>query len=815
MSDKYSHYRQSNEDLVWSPSSNASNEYSLSSMGFDSPPEYSTSLPPINILGRESTLNNSRSLPSSIPTSIPLGELSINPSHITVPPPHDIDRGLGLIDDNGVAMTSLEFDGDALYDAHANDNDIDNDSDDDYADDLVEGGFDDDDEWVYGGAEHAQLGSSTTAATHTRRQSTTTNNTHNRAKSPTPIIDADIHKRSRGRRVPTHDNQRVFKCPDTRCQKVFVRNEHLKRHIKSLHRDEKPYECLDQSCNKRFTRLDNAYLSPPLALLITNVVHTLCYMMTSITAIKPRLRVLFKDNLVMVVDKRPGMLSQGGKHSRLSIDDYLEDLKLDYEYPPKPLHRLDYQTSGCLLLGRTDRAAKQFSSALANNKVSKEYWALVENIHKVHNDRGVINDPISLSSSGRPYVGGDRAASTQWEILRHNANTGVGLCKFQIKTGRKHQIRLHASQVLGWPIVGDKLYNAGTKSRVLHLHARSLEFERFYKSRSGKAHKEQVRVEAPIPGEWAAEMEKSGFEDLLGLVYLVFVFVFSSPFMSQRALFNEAYDISEDLFSDSLEAIFGHHQVNWRSLWPSNTAYTHQPSQGEPGARFSYRSPWKTLDIRIPNQPTGGLFSQMQWDSGLYLSDMISDGLDSFNDLSHKRVLEFGAGTGLPSLLAALRGCPHVVCSDYDDAALIDNLRRNVAVNEVQNVHVVPHIWGQDASALIPPSDGRKFNLILCADTLWMSDQLENLLKSLVATIDTQDESSRVVIIAGFHTNRPPLAKFFRLAKEYGLIPDERGIKEWDIVDNTVREFTYDGVLESSICSRWKIMSYLRYASTT
>ena len=155
-------------------------------------------------------------------------------------------------------MTSLEFDGNALYDdcvdkdAHANDNDIDNDSDDDYADDLVEGGFDDDDEWVYGGVEQPQLGSSTSTS-HTRRQSSA----HNRAKSPTPIIDTDIHKRSRGRRVPTHDNQRVFKCPDIRCQKVFVRNEHLKRHIKSLHRDEKPYECLDQSCNKRFTRLDN------------------------------------------------------------------------------------------------------------------------------------------------------------------------------------------------------------------------------------------------------------------------------------------------------------------------------------------------------------------------------------------------------------------------------------------------------------------------------------------------------------------------------------------------------------------------------
>ncbi|TIB71866.1 hypothetical protein E3Q22_03039 [Wallemia mellicola] len=266
--------------------------------------------------------------------------------------------------------------------------------------------------------------------------------------------------------------------------------------------------------------------------------------------------------------------------------------------------------------------------------------------------------------------------------------------------------------------------------------------------------------------------------------------------MSLRAVFQEDAEYSEDLFSDSLEAIFGHHQ----------------PSQGEPGSKFIYKSPWKNLDIRIPNQPTNGLFSQMQWDSGLFLSDMISDKKGIFNDLSNKRILEFGAGTGLPSLLASLAGSPYVVCSDYDDDSLIENLRRNVQVNDLSNVKVIPHIWGQDVSPLV---NEQKYNMILCADTLWMSDQLDNLLKSdsLSATIDKADPSSRVVIIAGFHTNRPPLAKFFRLAKEYNLIPDENGIKEWDIVDNTTKEFTYEGTLEPSICSRWKIISYLKYVS--
>lgn len=96
------------------------------------------------------------------------------------------------------------------------------------------------------------------------------------------------------------------------------------------------------------------------------------------------------------------------------------DLKYDFDFPPKPLHRLDYSTSGCLILGRTDRAAKQFSSALANNKITKEYWGLVENMDRVYHDEGVVDHPISLSSLGKPYIGGDKKALTQWQVLRHN-----------------------------------------------------------------------------------------------------------------------------------------------------------------------------------------------------------------------------------------------------------------------------------------------------------------------------------------------------------------------------------------------------------
>ncbi|EIM20541.1 hypothetical protein WALSEDRAFT_60852, partial [Wallemia mellicola CBS 633.66] len=106
---------------------------------------------------------------------------------------------------------------------------------------FVEGDFDDDDDWNV----------NTTNIRSKRKHNRSSSN--GRAPSPAPAIDIDIAKRSRGRRVPTSDNQRVFKCPDPRCQKVFVRNEHLKRHIKSLHRDEKPFECLDPGCTKKCT----------------------------------------------------------------------------------------------------------------------------------------------------------------------------------------------------------------------------------------------------------------------------------------------------------------------------------------------------------------------------------------------------------------------------------------------------------------------------------------------------------------------------------------------------------------------------------
>ena len=83
---------------------------------------------------------------------------------------------------------------------------------------------------------------------------------------------------------------------------------------------------------------------------------------------------------------------------------------------------MDYNTSGCLLLGRTAQSAKAFSAELANNKILKEYLGVVTNVNQVHLDEGVINHPILVKSNGRPDLGGDKPTMTFWKILRYNVS---------------------------------------------------------------------------------------------------------------------------------------------------------------------------------------------------------------------------------------------------------------------------------------------------------------------------------------------------------------------------------------------------------
>nr|CDI57186.1 conserved hypothetical protein [Melanopsichium pennsylvanicum 4] len=160
----------------------------------------------------------------------------------------------------------------------------------------------------------------------------------------------------------------------------------------------------------------------------------------------------------------------------------------------------------------------------------------------------------------------------------------------------------------------------------------------------------------------------------------------------------------------------------------------------------------------------------------MLLSDALYSRAFSTSNLS---ILELGAGTGLPSITAALLGdASVVVASDYDEPSLVKQLRNNVTTNLAAAVgqgskpkcKVVGHIWGKDAEELTDalPRGVTGFDRIFLADCLWDPLSHQDLLKTIVKVLVTH-EASRVNVIAGLHTGRDNVTSFIRRAYRVGL----------------------------------------------
>ena len=211
-----------------------------------------------------------------------------------------------------------------------------------------------------------------------------------------------------------------------------------------------------------------------------------------------RARVLHLDPWLIVLDKPAGIAVHAGPRGEDHLERHLAALRFDYAAPPRPAHRLDRDTSGCLALGRHRRALKRLGRLFEDQRVRKTYWAVVDGvpagahgtvaraIAKVGGPRGwrmVLDD-----AAGRPAV-------TDWTLLASDG--GRSWLALTPRTGRTHQLRLHLA-ALGCPVVGDGLYGTGA-ARVgpLLLHARALDLPM-------EAAKAPVRVEAPAPPPLAA-----------------------------------------------------------------------------------------------------------------------------------------------------------------------------------------------------------------------------------------------------------------------------------------------------------------------
>jgi len=207
-------------------------------------------------------------------------------------------------------------------------------------------------------------------------------------------------------------------------------------------------------------------------------------------------KVLFLDGEAMVIDKSAGLPVDPPRRGGISLENHLDSLTFGFQRWPMAVHRLDQDTSGCLLLSRNPKAHARLQQAFEASRVEKRYLAVLEGVPD--GMEGVIDLPLAKVSSreeGWRMTGSPdgKAARTAWRVLRTAG--GRALVEFRPTTGRTHQIRVHALEGLGIPVVGDPVYGRADKGGML-LHAAELTVPR-----DGKP---AIHAVAPIPERFAA-----------------------------------------------------------------------------------------------------------------------------------------------------------------------------------------------------------------------------------------------------------------------------------------------------------------------
>lgn len=212
--------------------------------------------------------------------------------------------------------------------------------------------------------------------------------------------------------------------------------------------------------------------------------------------------ILFEDAEALVIDKPGGLPIETPRRGGPSLGDQMEALKLGFHFAPMPVHRLDTDTSGCLLLARNAKALKRFARAFEERSVTKRYLGVLAGVPEV--SEGSVDLALSKISSAEagwrmiPAKKG-KPSITHWRVLAEVG--GRALVEFRPETGRTHQIRVHAASGIGIPLLGDPVYGSKVGARRTMLHAAALEVPRI-----GKA---AIAAFAPLP----ADFKTLGFKD--------------------------------------------------------------------------------------------------------------------------------------------------------------------------------------------------------------------------------------------------------------------------------------------------------------
>ncbi|HLW93337.1 MAG TPA: RNA pseudouridine synthase [Roseiarcus sp.] len=222
-----------------------------------------------------------------------------------------------------------------------------------------------------------------------------------------------------------------------------------------------------------------------------------------------RARLLYRDGLMLVIDKPAGIAVHRGPKGGASLEDDFDALRFGLPRKPALAHRLDRETSGCLVLGRHHKALERLGLLFKQGKIAKAYWAIVEGGPDA--PEGLIDLPLGRLDAARGWwmkVDPSGApAQTRWRILGRSQWRGLKIAWIELcpLTGRTHQLRVH-SAAEGWPILGDAIYGRAprTGGPPLHLHARRVEVP-LVKT------KPPIIVEAPAPAHMLEALKACGF----------------------------------------------------------------------------------------------------------------------------------------------------------------------------------------------------------------------------------------------------------------------------------------------------------------
>jgi tRNA pseudouridine32 synthase / 23S rRNA pseudouridine746 synthase len=220
-------------------------------------------------------------------------------------------------------------------------------------------------------------------------------------------------------------------------------------------------------------------------------------------------RLLYRDGLCLIIDKPSGLPVHAGPGGGANLEQYLDVLRFGLPHPPALAHRLDRDTSGCLVLGRHRKALSRLGKLFQSGGVEKTYWAVTIGVPA--EPEGVVDLPLKklTNKAGWKMIAAPdgQASVTEYRVRgtgESSAGEKLAWIECRPKTGRTHQIRVHLA-ALGTPILGDRQYGDEAKQeRPLHLLARAIAFKLYPK-------KPPVAAEAPVPDHMRRALKACGW----------------------------------------------------------------------------------------------------------------------------------------------------------------------------------------------------------------------------------------------------------------------------------------------------------------